>query len=249
MIYAKAFFDLQGVFAQKVTTLSGLPLSRALLEYTNLYIRFGLGRDFDPAQPTWQDYIAGVRDANDLAEWTYAFYVARGGEPAGPPVVATFGCFSYARLGADRIRLHFKNVEASGVSPLVREHSGRRMAELAALFEHVRRSADQPRRVVGASWLYNLEAYRRLFPPAYLATASVMPKRFRHMPLWGQFLDRHGAVKEQMTRRFLERLERQSTMDGLDQCFPLPVLSLDASVQHFYDFFDVSASARLRWPL
>lgn len=245
MIYAKAFFDLQIAFARKVTPLSGLPLSRVLLEYTNLYIRFGLGRDFDPAQPTWQDYIAGVRDASDVAEWTYAFYVARGGEPAGPPVVATFGCFSYARLSEDRIRLHFKNVESSGEPPLALEGTSRRMAELGALFDHLKRSSDQPRRVVGASWLYNLEAYRRLFPPAYLATASVMTGRFQHMPLWGQFLDRRGAVKEHMTRRFLERLERQATTDGLDRCFPLPVLSLDASVKHFYDFYDLSASASL----
>jgi hypothetical protein len=46
MVYAKAFFDLQLQFAHKVTELSGLPLPRVLLEYTNLYIRFGLGRDF-----------------------------------------------------------------------------------------------------------------------------------------------------------------------------------------------------------
>ena len=44
MTYAKAFLDLQLQFAERVTALSGLPLARALLEYTNLYIRFGLGR-------------------------------------------------------------------------------------------------------------------------------------------------------------------------------------------------------------
>ena len=77
MIYAKAFFDLQLRCAHKVTTLSGLPLSRVLLEYTNLYIRFGLGRDFNPAHPTWQAYLAGLRGAPDIPEWTYDFYVTR----------------------------------------------------------------------------------------------------------------------------------------------------------------------------
>src|SRR5262249_10487934 len=153
------FFDLQLAFAHKVTTLSALPLSRALLEYTNLYIRFGLGRAFDAAHPTWQQYVAGLGDANDVGEWTYRFYVARGGEPAGPPVVATFGCFSYGRLDDGRIRLHFTNAEASGDSPLARERFRRRFAELTALFEHVKRGADPSSRVVGASWLYNLEAY------------------------------------------------------------------------------------------
>ena len=43
--YTKSFFDLQLRFAHTVSALSGLPLARAILEYTNFYIRFGLGRD------------------------------------------------------------------------------------------------------------------------------------------------------------------------------------------------------------
>ena len=52
MVYAKVFFDLQWQFADKVTAISGLPLPRVLLEYTNLYIRFGCGRDFQPPHPS-----------------------------------------------------------------------------------------------------------------------------------------------------------------------------------------------------
>jgi hypothetical protein len=96
VIYAKAFFDLQLQLAHKVTVLSGMPLAHALLKYTNLYIRFGLGRDFDPAHPTWREYLAGLQDANDSREWTYRFYLTRGEAMAAPAVVATFGCFSYA---------------------------------------------------------------------------------------------------------------------------------------------------------
>jgi len=236
-MYAKAFFDLQLRFADRVTVLSGLPLARALLEYTNLYIRFGLGRGFDPAHPIWQEYVAGLQDADDRREWTYRFYLTRPEAVAAPNVVATSGCFSYARLGDDRIRLHFQNAEPDGRSPLGIERLGRRLADLAALFEHVRRTLPRPLRVVGASWLYNLEAYRRLFPVSYLATARVIGPRFQHMPLWGQFLDRHGEIKAGMTRRFLERLERQSSLDSLDQCFPLQVLSLEAPVREFYDFY------------
>ena len=77
MIYAKAFFDLQLQFAHKVAALSGMSVAQALLEYTNLYIRFGLGRDFDPAQPTWREYVAGLQTADDPGEWTYRFYLTR----------------------------------------------------------------------------------------------------------------------------------------------------------------------------
>ena len=237
--YGKAFFDLQLQFAHKVMVLSGLPLARVLLEYTNLYIRFGAGRDFDPAHPTWQEYLAGLQDTDDPRGWTYRFYVTRPEAVAAPGVVATFGCFSYARLSGDRIRLHFQNAETDGHSPLAVEHVGQRLADLTALFENVKRTLRPPLRVVGASWLYNLSAYRRLFPVSYLATAHAIDHRFQHMPLWGQFLDRYGEIKERMARPFLERLERQSSLDRLDQCFPLRVLAAEASVLEFYDFYRI----------
>jgi hypothetical protein len=93
--------------------------------------------------------------------------------------------------------------------------------------------------VIGASWLYNLPAYRGLFPPSYLATARVIDGRFRSMPRWGPFLDRRGAIRESVRREFLDRLGRQPGMDRLDRCFPLPVLSLDASATEFYDFYRI----------
>jgi hypothetical protein len=238
--YAEAFFDLQLLFARRVTVLSGLPFTRALLEYTNLYVRFGLGRDFDPAHPTWRAYLAGLPDTDDGREWTYRFYLTRRQASAPPATVATVGCFSYARLDGDRIRLHFQNAETDGRSPLGIERRGQRLADLAALFAHVKRTLGQPVQVVGGSWLYNLEAYRRLFPASYLATAHVIDRRFQHMPLWGQFLNRYGELKECMTRQFLERLECQSSSDSLDQCFPFQVLSVKASVLEFYDFYGIS---------
>jgi hypothetical protein len=254
VIYGKAFFDLQLRFAHRVVALSGLPLARALLEYTNLYIRFGLGRDIDATHPAWQEYLAGLRDTNDESEWTYGFYRRRPEATTTPAVVATFGCFSYARSSGERIRLHFQNVESDGHSPLAIERRGQRREELAALFEHVQRTGrfnqpsgpDQPLQVAGASWLYNLPAYRRLFPGSYLATARVMRGRFQRMPLWGQFLDRRGEIKEGMARQFLDRLGRQASLAGLDQCFPLQVLSVAAPVLEFYDFYGISGPGPVR---
>ena len=239
MVYAKAFFDLQLQFAHKVTELSGLPLTRVLLEYTNLYIRFGLGRDFHPAHPIWQTYLAGLQDTNDRRDWTYRFYLTRAEAMAGPPVVATFGCFSYALLRGDRIRLHFQNAETEGHSSLGVACLGQRRADLTALFGQVQRTLPEQVQVVGVSWLYNLEAYRRLFPVAYVATARVISDRFQSMPLWGQFLDRHGDIKESMTRPFLERLERQVRVERLHECFPFQVLTVEAPVREFYDFYGI----------
>jgi hypothetical protein len=70
MAFAKRFFDLQLTFAETVRDLSGKPLAAALLEYTNLYVRFGFGRDFDAGHAGWQAYLTGIRSADDVREWT-----------------------------------------------------------------------------------------------------------------------------------------------------------------------------------
>ena len=238
-MYAKGFFDLQVGFAERVSALSGLPFAHTVLEYTNLYIRFGCGRAFDPTHPRWQEYLAGLSNTDDRHDWTYQFFVTRS-EPVVPPGhVATFGCFSYSRLDGDRIRLHFQDGDRDGRSPLAAECCERRKAELAALFADVKRTAQNPARVVGASWLYNLAAYRRLFPESYLATAHAIQRRFRHMPLWGQFVKRDGAVREDRARQFRERLGRHSSLEGLDDCFPFQALALEAPVADFYRSYGV----------
>jgi hypothetical protein len=228
--YARSFFDLQLRFARTVAALSGQPVADALLAYTNLYIRFGLGRDFDAAHPTWRAYVTGLAEAPDAAEWTREFH-ARCSD-SGPDVVATSGCFGYARLDDERIRLHFQDAETDGHGPLDADRAGRRRAELATLLAEV-----NPRlRVIGVSWLYNLEAYRRIFPPAYVATARVVRGRFQHMPRWGQFLDRRGEVREAPATEFLRRLDRQSSLDQLEDCFPLPLVAVEAPVQTFHEW-------------
>ena len=239
VIYSRAFFDLQIQLARRVTLISGLPLERTLLDYTHLYKRLGAGRDFEASSPTWQSYLAGLRDAEDAADWTHSFYLTRLGKATGPTVVAEFGCFSYAVWAGNRIKLHFRNAERGGHSPLGIDRVVQRRADLTALFTHLKQTLGDGLQVLGASWLYNLEAYRRLFPPSYLSSARVYERGFQRMPLWGQFLDRRGETKPRMTRPFLKRLERQSDLENLNECFPLQLLTVEASVSEFFRFYGI----------
>lgn len=95
MRYPKAFFGLQIRFAEAASRLGDIPLERALLDYTNLYIRFGLGRAFDPYDSIWRDYTDGLRQATDISDWTYRFYSTRREHAASQITTAPFGCFSY----------------------------------------------------------------------------------------------------------------------------------------------------------
>lgn len=235
----QALLDLQVEFAQVVAERTGLPLARALLDYTNLYVRFGLGRAFDAEHPLWREYADGLASVADARTWTHDFHARRAASVEPPGLVATFGCFSYADLDGERIRLHFHDVETDGGSPLAKDRQDARRAELAALFAHVRRTRSGPRRVIGRSWLYNLEAYRRLFPSPYLAGARPLPDAFRYMPLWGQFLTRGGGLREAAAQELRARLARWSGGGDLAACFPLQALAVEAPVAEFYRFHQV----------
>lgn len=240
MRFGSGFFDLQLRFAHRVHDLSGMPLGDALLGYTNLYIRLGLGRAFDPQHPIWIEYVDGLaRSANQTA-WTVRFFETRRALPHPSHTVATFGCFSYGRTDAKCLRLHFENADPEGQAPLAPERRGARQAELRSLLEHVKRAEPQADRLAGVSWLYNLVSYRRLFPESYLATGKVAGGRFRNMPLWGQFLDRHGGVRAGPAASFLDRLAHQPSMKDLVQCFPLQPLAVEAPLSDFYTFLGIA---------
>jgi len=154
MIYAKDFLDLQLTFAERVCARSGLPWEQVLLEYTNLYIRLGLGRSLDPGQERWRAYLAGLRSAHDAREYTYRCYLRDAEATTAPPVLGKFGCFSWELRSADAVRLHFRNEEGDAISPLSAARMEQRRAELAALFAHVKSTASEATTVHGGSWLY-----------------------------------------------------------------------------------------------
>ncbi|WP_268640506.1 hypothetical protein, partial [Escherichia coli] len=115
MEYGKAFFDLQLRFAQAARALAGISLERAVLDYTTVYIRFGLGREFDAGHAAWREYADGLVEAPDIGDWTYRYYLRLG---ADRPGADTSGCFSYVMQDAATVRLHFRNAEPGPASPL-----------------------------------------------------------------------------------------------------------------------------------
>ncbi len=235
MRYRKEFFEVQIQFARRVAEVCGIPLEQAILHYTNVYVRFAIGRGFDPAHPIWRKYVDGLWRASDPSEWTYQFYLTRPYvEP--PQVIAAFGCFSYGLQSGDRIRLHFENRQTGTGSPLAEDRADARRDELCQLFSHVQRLHPGARSVAGVSWLYNLTAYRRQFPENYLASARVAGDRFRNMPLWGQFIDWQGRLKPTPVEIFRERLAHWNQPGHAAGCFPLQPLAVEAPITDFYRF-------------
>jgi hypothetical protein len=228
-------------FAEHVARIRRLPLDEALLRFTPLYLSFGLPRDFDRRHPVWQAFVAGSSSDTALVDWTHAFHLERHSEIRIAAPDPAFGCFYYAVWPENRVRIHFQNAEPSGCGPLSRERRPQRLAELAAMFRHLRQALPSSATVVGGSWLYNVDAYRRLFPPAFLATSQAGDGEYQFMAQWGQLLDRHGHVRPAAARTFLDRLGQQTGDDDLADCFPYRVLRLESAIEPFYGFYDASA--------
>jgi hypothetical protein len=244
MIYSKEFFALNLQFAQQVALVLQQPIEEALLRYTHLYLRLGLGRSFNSENPLWQTFLTGLQQSQDGVAWSYTFYLRQ--QEKHPPTLPepNFGCFSYALWSEDRVRLHFHNGEeqsgeGDAYSPLDARRLPIRKAELTEMFTHLKALVPATAIVVGGSWLYNLVAYQQLFPPIFIQDAQIGQDEFQYIALWGQFLDRHGRVRENLAVPFLEKLKAQSTLAGLQASFPFQVLRVVAPISAFYVYYGV----------
>lgn len=242
MSLSREFFDLNLKFARKISEVTGQSFSQVLLEYTHLYLALELGRDFDPGHPTWQAYLDGLRHEGDQAGYTHQFYLSQEMQQPKPEPHNAFGCFSYALWDGNRVRLHFRNA-ANEPGVLQKQNVSERTAELRAMFTDLHQTVPITSSVIGGSWLYNIEAYRRLFPRNYLASAQPVEDEFQFVALWGQFLCYDGSLRQPVARRFLEAIENQTTLAAVMSQFPYQVLRLESPVREFYVHFGIQANS------
>jgi hypothetical protein len=235
----REFLALNLRFARRAVEISAVSLAEALLQYTHLYLAFGLGRDFNPTQPFWQAFLDGLAQATDPEEYTFQVYCEAQRERPRPHPELVFGCFTYSVWTGGRIRLHFFRA-LPGQAPLRRQYLPERVAELTALFSHVKANVSPAVSVVGGSWLYNIEAYRRLFPPDFIHTAvPEEPPETQFIALWGQLLDHNGQVKADIASLFLEKLAVAQTLKDMLHSFQYPVMRLEAPVEVFYRYYSI----------
>jgi hypothetical protein len=125
------------------------------------------------------------------------------------------------------VRPHFHPGLQRSDSRLSLANQHPRRQELAALLSQIDLLGPDIH-VVGASWLYNLEAYRRLFAQRYLDLLKPIEPPYQRLPLWGQFLHRDRSVRTVAAQGFRTRLAQATTLEELRSCFPFPVLSAAA---------------------
>lgn len=231
-------FDAQLRFARALAAARGEDLAHALAHYTNFHRRFGYGVAGRGAPAAgWLAYLEAARAApdHDALLAVTAEHFARGTREQPLPGHARFGCFSHTAPEPDgTVRIHFLDHDSDDDrGPLASSKLERRRGELARMVAAIERRHPEATAIRGRSWLYHRASYQRLFPPAYVATATVVDAglSFHGSGCWGQF-QRHDGVDEAACAAFVERLPALDA-DRPWRVFPLIPLSVSAPIELF----------------
>lgn len=214
---------------------------------------FEVGVGASPSE-IWRRYLGRLDELPDgtaRLDWTVEVYRRMAPERL-PEGMIPFGAFSVAVVEGGRVarpHLFGANLERDPVGasdrpgggsprerggPLSAANAPERRRELGAMVAYIRERHPEIERVRGVSWLYGIEAYRRLFPPAYVATREVIVGRtsFQGSSSWGQMIDHRGRVKPELRERFLEKLERLDPARPWE-VFPLARWGVEAPIGVF----------------
>lgn len=244
MAYSRDYFALQIEFAKKASELLNISLADTLIEYTGFYKTFRIsGWKFDKDDLTWLKYLKEIQKSTNLVDTTYDFYLKRleGREQQDVNISKQFGCFSYENSPEENcIYIHFRNLDGAEPGPLSLAKKDIRLKELTEMFSEIKHKNTTVKYVAGFSWLYNLEAYRRLFPQEYTQDMQVNSEWFRSSAIWGQFLDSAGEIKTDLTHKFLKDVHHAKTLVELKTSFPFKLLEPKTEINNFYKFYGLT---------
>ncbi len=231
------YFSLQLKVARHYAMAAGVTFDVAITHCTNLRRRLHLwGHE---RECRWNDFLAQAsRCASDHAA-VLALCNARYAAQPRIEMVQPFGCFSYdAPDAAGVLRIHFIAPQSTRMSPLAAASIAERMDELRAVFSHVRRTERNAATVRGISWLYHLDAYRRLFPASYAASiqAPSFPLHLNGSSTWGQVLNWRQEVKPVMRDALISRLATLR-LEAPWEIFPLQALVATGDIHAFYELY------------
>jgi hypothetical protein len=243
---SRGFFGVQLDYADALAANAGMPLAEAITWHTNFHRLFAYGNlakmpPADEFQAMIGDVVAS-KDRDARLDLLIDAYAARPFDPWPPdrfPFGPHFACEAPNEEGV--VRIHFRNrVSTDNVGPLHASNLDRRRAELAEMFGHVARQWPEAKSVNGASWLYNTEGYRRLFPKEFAdsRTPLVGPRPIHGLSTWGQFLDFRGHVKPAIVETFMQNLKSLDP-DEPWLVFPYPVLKTTAPFEAFRQHYGV----------
>ncbi len=238
MAYPIGFFEIQEYFARRVSDIVKVSFEEALLRHTSFYKRIGVGNwDFNADNPLWISFIKRINGGQLPAEAAFELYKAT--QSGTMDNARRFGCMGFDCRGVT-IVMHFRNDFNSAQGPLSKHHKTDRLAELKEMFRYISRYYCDAQFVEGCSWLYNYEAYRRLFPQEYIARMELVNETpVRLHSAWGQFVNSSGEINSERTAIFKQKVDTAASLVELLDSFPFRIYKSRAEIKFFYLFYGV----------
>jgi hypothetical protein len=246
--------DLRLQFAEALARAQHIPLLQAVRRYTDVYNQLHIGGrpavlppDVAERRAQFESAFAATEDDHErVMQLMVDRYKSRSERQID---LVMLGNFSYEFDEKTKsIEMHFVSrpdlmVRAADDSPSALSAASveKTKSDLADMFRYIRRTHPDAVRVEGRSWLYNIEAYRRLFPPEYVATHTVEEVDGGQTPTpstWGQFSDRKGNLNHERAQQFLDNMQKLDP-EHPQRAFPLQPLSVKAPIEHFYRFYGI----------
>jgi hypothetical protein len=217
----KELIDLEIDFAIKAAELNKESYDQALFKYTNLYgALFIASPERDENHPDWLKFLEST-NRNSVYDYYVDIYNMRQ-KPSEKTYLGDAPSITYHNEGKNAY-LHFNNNDTSGYSPLAKERMATRKQELRRIIQDIKQNYSEVKFINGDSWLYNIEAYKRLFPQKFIES-GVIHNDFSKLTVWGQFLDRNENIRKAMAEKFARKIKFANTFDELVKSFPyLPI--------------------------
>lgn len=255
----RAFYDLQYEFAKLMAERRGIPLSEAVEHYAPVI------QNSTHYHDNGGNVTGPIEDLTDenMVERGWEMSVRRhermggGPTPYHPEGGTRFGCHYYEYdEDTKTIRVHFFNAEFEeewvdgkdmSKGPLATEKIERRKHELTDMFRDIKARYPEAKYVRGGSSLYNLEAYRRLYPKTFeVGEVDYALERWSQGTLiWGQFLGGNKKAKgeygfkQELAEGFLLKA-KEVPIETLADALPNPPRTVRGNIQDFYDFYGIT---------
>ncbi len=263
-VFGKDIFQLQYDFAKAIQEKTGESFLNIVKERTGILRR----NAFNYAGNEFVSFKDGVTEDN-IVDFAYSEYLNGLDEnDLNPPEYhpegsRSFGCFSHwqEKEGSDTMEIHFQNNEFNKVGPLDKSKIELRRKELHDLLLDIKNKYPWVKNISGLSWLYNLPAYRRLFPASYIN--NLHPDLYRMQwkrgtTIWGQFIDSEYNLRQPLVEELLRKVKElpvEITPEGekvvdLSKVFEgydtgktnlRPPLKTEAPIQDFYEMYGIAA--------
>lgn len=256
----RKLYELEFEFAKMMAERTGTPLVEVVDAYAPV-VRNHIHTFNEEGDWEITGLEEGVTNENMLEHaWQRSLerHIERNSEPTAyhPEGGSRFGCHYYTyEEDTHTVYVHFFNaefeeewVDGKDVSkgPLAQEKKDRRIHELTDMFRDIKKKHPDATQVKGRSSLYNLDAYRRLYPPSYeVGEVDYDPKLWgQGTTVWGQFLGGNEkkpgeyGYKEELAAQFLDKA-KDVPLDKLADALPMPPRKVHGNIEDFYRFYGV----------